>query len=501
MPADGRHDPVRQAGGRLEPRRGAARAPGARRGQDRARRDARPVRDRAPARARGPRHADRALHPHAAQDLRDDRALRRDLVDRRSRRRDRPDRQGSRRTRRRCPRARCSSARPRTRAIRIAGVRAYERARRGEEVEMPERVVHVHRFEQLWREDGERGGYEIECGSGTYIRSLVADLGDAYCESLRRTHIGPWSVDAADGETLIPLADVLRAFLPVVAVEGEQARRARHGALVDVDGAMGTVVLADDGGPDLRRGAPRRRRRQGVRRVPRVKVTRLPDAEPRPRRLAVGTFDGVHLGHREVIRGADTVLTFDPHPSAVVSPHGSPPLLTTLERKAELIEGLGVEELVVIPFDKEFASRSAAEIHRRGDRRGARRHARERGGELPLRPQGAGRHRHAGCRRALRDARGAAAGDRRRGGQLVAHPRARPGRRGHVRRPAPRRAVRGRRARSCTATSAAASWASRPPTWFPQRLRDARPRRLRLPRARRGGRAARPSTSACARRS
>jgi len=93
-----------------------------------------------------------------------------------------------------------------------------------------------------------------------------------------------------------------------------------------------------------------------------VKVTSLPDVEPRPRRLAVGTFDGVHLGHREVIRGADTVLTFDPHPSAVVSPHGSPPLLTTLERKTELIEAIGVEELVVIPFDKEFASRSAAEF-------------------------------------------------------------------------------------------------------------------------------------------
>jgi tRNA pseudouridine55 synthase len=133
-------------------------------------------------------------------------------------------------------------------AIRIGGVRAYERARRGEDVEMPERLVRVHRFEQLWREDGERGGYEIECGSGPYVRSLIAELGDAYCESLRRTSIGPWSVDAADGETLIPLADVLEAFLPVVVIEGEQARRARHGALVDVD-ADGTVVLADDEGP------------------------------------------------------------------------------------------------------------------------------------------------------------------------------------------------------------------------------------------------------------
>jgi riboflavin kinase/FMN adenylyltransferase len=95
-----------------------------------------------------------------------------------------------------------------------------------------------------------------------------------------------------------------------------------------------------------------------------VKVTRLSSsapggAEPRPRRVAVGTFDGVHLGHREVIRGADTVLTFDPHPSAVVAPGGAPRLLTTFERKAELIAGLGVQELVVVPFDREFAARSA----------------------------------------------------------------------------------------------------------------------------------------------
>ena len=88
-------------------------------------------------------------------------------------------------------------------------------------------------------------------------------------------------------------------------------------------------------------------------------VTPLADVAPRARRVAVGTFDGVHLGHREVIRGADTVLTFDPHPSMVVAPGGAPKLLTTLERKAELIAALGVEELVVIPFDREFAARQA----------------------------------------------------------------------------------------------------------------------------------------------
>jgi riboflavin kinase / FMN adenylyltransferase len=94
-----------------------------------------------------------------------------------------------------------------------------------------------------------------------------------------------------------------------------------------------------------------------------VKVTRLPDVEPREgRSVAVGTFDGVHLGHREVIRGSDSVLTFDPHPVSVVAPQHTPKLLTTLERKAELIASLGVHELIVIPFDADFAKRSAEDF-------------------------------------------------------------------------------------------------------------------------------------------
>ena len=88
----------------------------------------------------------------------------------------------------------------------------------------------------------------------------------------------------------------------------------------------------------------------------------LQDALPRPRRVAVGEFDGVHLGHREVISGSDTVLTFDPHPLQVVRPQAAPKLLTGLEVKAELIGGLGVRELVVIPFDERFAQQSPAEF-------------------------------------------------------------------------------------------------------------------------------------------
>jgi tRNA pseudouridine55 synthase len=78
-------------------------------------------------------------------------------------------------------------------AVKIEGQRAYRRARRGEQFEMPERVVSVHRFEQLWRKQ-ERAAFEIECGSGTYVRSLIADLHDAYCLELRRTAIGPFEV-------------------------------------------------------------------------------------------------------------------------------------------------------------------------------------------------------------------------------------------------------------------------------------------------------------------
>jgi riboflavin kinase / FMN adenylyltransferase len=84
----------------------------------------------------------------------------------------------------------------------------------------------------------------------------------------------------------------------------------------------------------------------------------LPDVRRRPRHVAVGEFDGVHIAHRAVIKGADTVLTFEPHPRAVVAPDSAPKLLTSLETKADLIAALGVEELVVIPFDGSFAAQS-----------------------------------------------------------------------------------------------------------------------------------------------
>jgi tRNA pseudouridine55 synthase len=85
-------------------------------------------------------------------------------------------------------------------AVKVEGERAYRRARRGERPQMPERLVTVYSFRQLWREQGggphetPRAGFEIECAAGTYVRSLIADLGDAYCVELRRTAIGPFDV-------------------------------------------------------------------------------------------------------------------------------------------------------------------------------------------------------------------------------------------------------------------------------------------------------------------
>jgi tRNA pseudouridine55 synthase len=113
-------------------------------------------------------------------------------------------------------------------AVHVGGRRAYALARSGAAVELPEREVEVTRFELAARW-GERARFVIECGSGTYVRSLIADLGDAYCEELRRTHIGSFSV--ADAGRCVPL-DAALGFLPAVTLEGEEARRASHGVAV-----------------------------------------------------------------------------------------------------------------------------------------------------------------------------------------------------------------------------------------------------------------------------
>ena len=87
---------------------------------------------------------------------------------------------------------------------------------------------------------------------------------------------------------------------------------------------------------------------------------------PGPVFLAIGVFDGVHLGHRAVIEramadargagGSTVVVTFDPHPVRVLRPEKAPRLLTSTPHKLRLIRALGVEHILVIPFDRAFAA-------------------------------------------------------------------------------------------------------------------------------------------------
>jgi len=88
---------------------------------------------------------------------------------------------------------------PMTSAVRVGGERLYRKARRGEKVATPPRDVEIYRAELL-RHDPGSARYEIECSSGTYVRTLIETLGDAYCSELRRTAIGPFRVEDAGEE-------------------------------------------------------------------------------------------------------------------------------------------------------------------------------------------------------------------------------------------------------------------------------------------------------------
>jgi tRNA pseudouridine55 synthase len=145
-------------------------------------------------------------------------------------------------------------------AVKVGGERLYKKARRGEAVEGEPREVTVHRSELLWHE-GDRAAFELECSAGTYVRQLVAELGDAYCDELERTAIGHFRLEDADEERVVPLGEAL-GFMPERELEAEEARRIVHGIPLEArtengrplrlthDGRL--VAIAERRGDELR---------------------------------------------------------------------------------------------------------------------------------------------------------------------------------------------------------------------------------------------------------
>lgn len=134
-------------------------------------------------------------------------------------------------------------------AIKVGGRRAYALARAGQEVELAPREVQVSEF-RLDRRDGDRAWFTIGCSAGTYVRSLIADLGDAYCEELRRTEIGPFSVTDA-GREMLSISAALAGLVPEIRLPAEAADRLGHGLQPAAPaGTSGELLCVDpDGTP------------------------------------------------------------------------------------------------------------------------------------------------------------------------------------------------------------------------------------------------------------
>jgi tRNA pseudouridine55 synthase len=145
-------------------------------------------------------------------------------------------------------------------AVKVDGERAYKRARRGEDVQLAARPVHVARFDVVAR-SGDDIDVHVTCSTGTYVRALARDLGAAldvggHLTALRRTRVGGFGVDAArtleqlaERMPVIELTEAVAAAFPRVDVSEEEARRLAFGQRVQApDAPAGTFgVFAPDG--------------------------------------------------------------------------------------------------------------------------------------------------------------------------------------------------------------------------------------------------------------
>ena len=115
---------------------------------------------------------------------------------------------------------------PAASAVKVAGERAYKRFRAGEDVDMPYRTSTIHELELRSYEDGV-ASLELLVSSGTYVRAIADSLG-GHCRSLRRTTVGPFSVDDADEQRILTPAEAL-PFLPAIDLSSDEADAIRNG--------------------------------------------------------------------------------------------------------------------------------------------------------------------------------------------------------------------------------------------------------------------------------
>ncbi len=281
---------------------------------------------------------------------------------------------------------------PMVSALSVGGRRLHELAREGIEVERAPRPVTVFSFDVA---EGSAPGVlhiDVECSSGTYIRSLAADLGrllggGAHLRNLRRVAVGAFTIDDAappDVSALLPVAAAVRS-LARVTVGDDVAALVANGRVLEAWPGDGPWAVFD-GTRHLARGrtsrtASARPSRPSCSRhwppgsVAAVRVvTDLTEAVwPGERSvITIGAYDGVHLGHQAVIRhvrqvAADhaahsAVLTFDRHPATIVRPESAPQILTDPEQRLELLAQTGIEATIVLTFDQRQSEEPPSEF-------------------------------------------------------------------------------------------------------------------------------------------
>ena len=128
------------------------------------------------------------------------------------------------------PTGRISQLVPMTSAVRVGGERLYRKARRGEDVERPMREVTIERADLVATGEG-TATFDVRCSSGTYVRTLIEELGDAYCESLRRTEVGDLRLEDAS-EEILPVEGLV-GFLPEITLDSDQERLVRNGIRIE----------------------------------------------------------------------------------------------------------------------------------------------------------------------------------------------------------------------------------------------------------------------------